>query len=113
MPTKYIGYRIACSGKPSFFTKGKTAAFVLPVIDALSKKEVDTTFALIIVPTRELALQIDQALEGFAYFTGVSHLAIYGGSDGKVFTQEKHALTTGTDIIVATPGRCIDLLETN
>ncbi len=84
---------------------GKTAAFVLPIIDALSKNEVETTFALIIVPTRELALQIDQALEGFAYFTGVSHLAIYGGSDGQVFAREKKALVEGANIIVATPGR--------
>ena len=84
---------------------GKTAAFVLPIIDVLSKESLETTFALIIVPTRELALQIDQALEGFSYFTGVSHLAIYGGSDGQVFAREKKALVEGANIIIATPGR--------
>lgn len=84
---------------------GKTAAFVLPVVDMLSKAPSDHSVALIVVPTRELALQIDQALEGFSYFTGVSHLAIYGGSDGQVFAREKKALTEGANIIIATPGR--------
>lgn len=84
---------------------GKTAAFVLPIVDILSRESTETTFALIIVPTRELALQIDQALEGFSYFTGVSHLAIYGGSDGQVFAREKKALVEGANIIIATPGR--------
>jgi ATP-dependent RNA helicase RhlE len=84
---------------------GKTAAFLLPILNFLSKKPAETTCALIIVPTRELALQIDQALEGFSYFTGVSHLAIYGGSDGQVFAREKKALVEGANIIIATPGR--------
>ena len=84
---------------------GKTAAFVLPILNKLAKNPTDTTNTLIIVPTRELALQIDQALQGFSYFTSVSSLAIYGGSDGSAFERERRALTDGANIIVATPGR--------
>ncbi len=85
---------------------GKTAAFLLPVIHTIIKESNRTSVsALIVVPTRELATQIDQAISAYGYFTDISSMPIYGGSDGKVFTQEKHALTTGTDIIVATPGR--------
>lgn len=84
---------------------GKTAAFVLPILDKLSKNPTDKTNTLIIVPTRELALQIDQALQGFSYFTSVSSLAIYGGSDGSVFERERRALTEGANVIIATPGR--------
>jgi ATP-dependent RNA helicase RhlE len=84
---------------------GKTAAFVLPVLDKLSRMPAETTNTLIIVPTRELALQIDQALQGFSYFTSVSSLAIYGGGDGQVFEREKKALMHGANIIIATPGR--------
>ncbi len=64
----------------------------------------DFTDTLVIVPTRELALQIDQVLQGFSYFTAVSSLAIYGGSDGSSFENEKRALTQGAHIIIATPG---------
>lgn len=84
---------------------GKTAAFVLPILDKLSKNPTDKTDTLIIVPTRELALQIDQALQGFSYFTSVSSIAIYGGSDGSVFEKERRALTEGANVIIATPGR--------
>jgi len=84
---------------------GKTAAFVLPILDKISKNPSDNTDTLIIVPTRELALQIDQALQGFSYFTSVSSLAIYGGSDGSVFEKERKALTEGANVIIATPGR--------
>jgi superfamily II DNA/RNA helicase len=85
---------------------GKTAAFLLPVIHTIIKESDRTSVsALIVVPTRELATQIDQAISAYGYFTDISSMPIYGGSDGKVFTQEKHALTKGTDIIVATPGR--------
>jgi ATP-dependent RNA helicase RhlE len=87
---------------------GKTAAFVLPIIhQVLESGESGFTQALIIVPTRELAVQIDQVIEAYSYFTGVGSMAIYGGGDGKTFGQEKTALTTGADIIVATPGRLI------
>ncbi|HET6226740.1 MAG TPA: DEAD/DEAH box helicase [Bacteroidia bacterium] len=84
---------------------GKTAAFLLPILNQLSANPTDLTDTLIIVPTRELALQIDQALQGFSYFTSVSSLAIYGGSDGSVFERERRALTDGANVIIATPGR--------
>jgi ATP-dependent RNA helicase RhlE len=84
---------------------GKTAAFVLPILDKISKNPTDKVDTLIIVPTRELALQIDQAIQGFSYFTSVSSLAIYGGSDGSVFEIERRALTEGANVIIATPGR--------
>jgi len=86
---------------------GKTAAFLLPIINKLTQSNSDFTDTLIIVPTRELAIQIDEALQGFAYFTPVSSLAIYGGSSGIAFEQEKRALTQGANIIIATPGRLI------
>lgn len=84
---------------------GKTAAFLLPILHKLSVKPTEDTNTLIVVPTRELALQIDQALQGFSYFTSVSSLAIYGGSDGSAFDREKRALSEGANVIIATPGR--------
>ncbi len=84
---------------------GKTAAFLLPILNKLSINPTNSTNTLIVVPTRELALQIDQALQGFSYFTSVSSLAIYGGSDGSVFETERKALTQGANVIIATPGR--------
>ncbi len=84
---------------------GKTAAFLLPILNKLSVHPSHSTNTLIVVPTRELALQIDQALQGFSYFTSVSSIAIYGGSDGIVFEKERKALTDGANIIIATPGR--------
>lgn len=87
---------------------GKTAAFVLPVIQKiLESNEAHYTQALIIVPTRELAMQIDQMVAAYSYFTGVSSIAVYGGGDGKSFSQEKSALSQGADIVIATPGRLI------
>lgn len=84
---------------------GKTAAFLLPILNKLAERSSEDTDTLIIVPTRELALQIDQALQGFSYFTSVSSIAIYGGSDGSAFEREKQALKTGANVIIATPGR--------
>ena len=87
---------------------GKTAAFILPVIDFIVKNpDNGRTRALVIVPTRELALQIDQAVEAYSYFTGVSSVAIYGGGDGNDFNNEKRSITSGVEIIIATPGRLI------
>jgi superfamily II DNA/RNA helicase len=87
---------------------GKTAAFVLPILNMImDKPDHGKTQALIIVPTRELALQIDQAVEAYSYFTGTSSVAIYGGGDGQDFSQEKQAIMRGVDIIIATPGRLI------
>jgi ATP-dependent RNA helicase RhlE len=86
---------------------GKTAAFLLPVINKIIQKHHDYIDTLIVVPTRELAIQIDEALQGFAYFTPISHIAIYGGTGGISFEQEKKALTHGANVIIATPGRLI------
>jgi ATP-dependent RNA helicase RhlE len=86
---------------------GKTAAFLLPILNKLSITPTDHTDTLIIVPTRELALQIDQALQGFTYFSSISSLAIYGGNDGAAFQKEKKAIVEGANIIIATPGRLI------
>lgn len=87
---------------------GKTAAFLLPVMNHLLQHHVDGIVgALIIVPTRELAIQISQHIEGLSYFTNLSSIAIYGGSDAQNFVAEKKALQMGADIIVCTPGRMI------
>jgi len=92
---------------------GKTAAFLLPVIHRLVKQgpSDDNIRVLIIAPTRELAIQIDQQLQGFAYFAGLSSIAIYGGGTGAGFEQEKKALQQGAQVIVATPGRLISHLS--
>jgi ATP-dependent RNA helicase RhlE len=93
---------------------GKTAAFLLPVIqNIMASREANKTRALVIVPTRELAQQIDQQMEGFSYFTPVSSIAVYGGGDGKLFAQEKKALTEGTEVVICTPGRMIAHLNNN
>jgi superfamily II DNA/RNA helicase len=85
---------------------GKTAAFLLPIIQKIiTSKSHNKIKALIIVPTRELAIQIDQMLEGISYFTPISSIAIYGGNDGALFSREKQALMSGADIIISTPGR--------
>jgi len=85
---------------------GKTAAFLLPIIQTItSQKSDDYIKALIVVPTRELAIQIDQMMEGISYFTPVSSIAVYGGNDGSLFTREKEALSRGADIVISTPGR--------
>ncbi|WP_299821218.1 DEAD/DEAH box helicase [uncultured Pontibacter sp.] len=86
---------------------GKTAAYLLPLIDRISHEEYEHTSTLILVPTRELAKQIDEQVEGFGYFASVSSIAIYGGSKGGDWDQQKRALTTGADIIIATPGRLL------
>ncbi len=62
---------------------------------------------LILVPTRELAIQIDQQIEGLGYFTGVSSIAVYGGGSGSGYELEKKAFKSGAPIVVATPGRLI------
>lgn len=87
---------------------GKTAAFLLPLMDKLLRNHVDGQVgALIIVPTRELAIQISQHMEGLSYFTHLSSIAIYGGNDAQSFVAEKKALQMGADILVCTPGRMI------
>ena len=88
---------------------GKTGAFLLPIIHKLITEPHDENKinALIIVPTRELAIQIADNMEGLGYFTNVSCIAVYGGGDGNSFTTEKTALTSGVDMVVCTPGRMI------
>lgn len=88
---------------------GKTAAFLLPIMQRLLADPHDehSINALIISPTRELAIQIAQVLEGMTYFTPITSIAVYGGSDGGSFEQEKRALSQGADIVVCTPGRMI------
>lgn len=91
---------------------GKTAAFLLPIIHRIiSGPRKEKISALVIVPTRELAIQISQQMEGFGYFTSVSSLAVYGGGTGEVFSNEKRALTSGADMVVCTPGRMISHLN--
>ena len=88
---------------------GKTAAFLLPLLHRLitSPHQASDINAMIIVPTRELAIQIAESIEGLSYFTDVSAIAVYGGGDGNSFAIEKKALTSGVDIVVCTPGRMI------
>lgn len=90
---------------------GKTAAFLLPVLNFISEKRPIHTHTLILVPTRELAIQIDQQIQGLAYTLNITSLAVYGGGDGTGWDQEKVALSKGADIIVATPGRLISHLN--
>jgi superfamily II DNA/RNA helicase len=92
---------------------GKTAAFLLPIINLLltSHQEEHHINALIIVPTRELAIQIAQNMEGLSYFTGLSSIAVYGGGDGITFSTEKKALSHGADLVICTPGRMIAHLQ--
>jgi len=86
---------------------GKTASYLLPVLQHISVTDKKHTKALILAPTRELAQQIDQQVEGLAYFAGISSIAVYGGGDGMVYEQQRRAMLDGVDIIIATPGRLI------
>ncbi len=90
---------------------GKTAAYLLPILNKISLDNIPHTSALIVSPTRELALQIDNAFQGFAYFTHASSIAVYGGSDGITFERERKALTQGASVIIATPGRLLSHLN--
>jgi superfamily II DNA/RNA helicase len=90
---------------------GKTAAYLLPIMNHISENRPSHTHTLILVPTRELALQIDQQIQGLAYTLNITSLAVYGGGDGSGWDQEKAALSKGADIIVATPGRLISHLN--
>ena len=88
----------------------KTAAYLLPVLNALIKGGNSGASALVLVPTRELAIQIDQQLQGFSYFLPVTSIAVYGGNDADLWDQQRRALSGGVDVIVATPGRLIQHL---
>lgn len=91
---------------------GKTAAYILPILNNIVHAETRHLNTLVIAPTRELAQQIDQQIEGFAYFLGVSSIPVYGGGDGATWDVQKRALEEGADIVIATPGRLISLLAT-
>lgn len=84
---------------------GKTAAFLIPLLDSIARNNNHHISVLILVPTRELAKQIDEQIEGLGYFVGANSLAIYGGGKGENWDQQRNALTEGADIIIATPGR--------
>ncbi|MFT5749086.1 MAG: ATP-dependent RNA helicase RhlE [Ancylomarina sp.] len=90
---------------------GKTAAYLLPIMDKIQRNKIEGFSTLILVPTRELALQIDQQMQGFAYFLSISSLSVYGGGDSSVWDQQKTGLMTGADVIIATPGRLISHLN--
>ena len=88
---------------------GKTAAFLLPLINNIISSPLNqqSITALVIVPTRELAIQIAQHMEGLSYFTSVSSIAVYCGGDGNAFVQEKKALSAGADVVICTPGKML------
>lgn len=90
---------------------GKTAAFILPILHKLTGKEDSSIDTLIVVPTRELAVQIEQEIQGLSYFVSVGSKAIYGGGSGKDWDVQKEALSEGTDIIVATPGKLLSHIQ--
>lgn len=90
---------------------GKTAAFILPILHKLTGKEDTSINTLVLVPTRELAIQIEQEIQGLSYFVSVGSMAIYGGGDGAKWEEQKTALVEGMDIIVATPGKLLSHLN--
>lgn len=90
---------------------GKTAAYLLPIINHILHAETRHLNTLIIAPTRELVLQIDQQIDALTYFCSVGSIAIYGGNDGVTWERQKRALKEGVDIVCATPGRLIAQLQ--
>jgi superfamily II DNA/RNA helicase len=84
---------------------GKTAAFLIPILQKFDGNTKTGIKCLILVPTRELAQQIEVNLTGLGYFTTVTSQAVYGGNQGDLFSAQKNSLTSGVDIIIATPGR--------
>ena len=89
---------------------GKTAAYLLPILSKLDDGGYpdNAVNCVIMSPTRELAQQIDQAMQGFAYYTpDVSSVAVYGGNDGNRYDQELKSMKSGVDVVIATPGRLI------
>jgi ATP-dependent RNA helicase RhlE len=86
---------------------GKTGAYLLPVLNHISTTNKHQISTLILAPTRELAQQIDQQVEGLAYFTGISSIAVFGGGDGSAYEQQRRGIQNNVNIIIATPGRLI------
>ena len=92
---------------------GKTAAFILPLLTNLLYDDHDPSKlnAIIMAPTRELAQQIDQQMEGFGFYVPFSSVAIYGGNDGQAWGTQSNGLQRGADIVIATPGRLLSLMN--
>lgn len=92
---------------------GKTAAFILPLLTNLLYDDHDPSKlnAIIMAPTRELAQQIDQQMEGFGFYVPFSSVAIYGGNDGQAWGTQSNGLQKGADIVIATPGRLLSLMN--
>ena len=88
---------------------GKTAAYILPLLNNLSTDNHDDNHinAIIMAPTRELAQQIDQQMEGFSFYSPFSSVAVYGGNDASAWDTQKRGLTRGADVVIATPGRLL------
>ena len=92
---------------------GKTAAFVLPILNKLCNNQSKKINTIIVSPTRELALQIDRQIEGFSYFTNSSSFPVYGGGTGSDFDAQRNAIKNGADILVCTPGRLLAHMKFN
>ena len=93
---------------------GKTAAYLLPILSMLDDGDYpkDAINCVVMSPTRELAQQIDQAMQGFGYYLdGVSSVAVYGGNDGNRYDQELRGMRLGADVLIATPGRLLSHLK--
>ena len=92
---------------------GKTAAYTLPLLNKLllDGNPDNVVKSLIIVPTRELAQQIDQQFQGFSYYAPISTTVVYGGGDGKGWDIQKNGMLSGSDVVIATPGRMIAHLQ--
>ena len=93
---------------------GKTAAYLLPILSMLDEDDYpdDAINCIIMSPTRELAQQIDQAMQGFGYYLdGISSVAVYGGNDGSRYDQEMKSLRMGADVVIATPGRLLSHIK--
>lgn len=90
---------------------GKTAAFVLPLLHRILRLPADGINTLILVPTRELAIQIDQQIDAMSYYMDIKSIAVYGGGSGDNWNRQKKALVSGADMIIATPGRLIAQMQ--
>jgi ATP-dependent RNA helicase RhlE len=91
---------------------GKTAAYLIPVLDKLVRSgKKGQTNTLVLVPTRELAIQVDQSVEALSYFVDAGSIAVFGGGDGIEWERQKRAMENGAEIVVATPGRLISMLK--
>ncbi len=98
---------LACSQTGS----GKTIAFLIPIMEKIKNIQGPGIKSLIITPTREICMQIEEQVSGIGYFTNTSCIAIYGGNDQDGFSRQKNALANGVDVVVATPGRLISHLS--